>query len=291
MRAFDFYSPVTVVEALELLNQHKDSVAIVAGGTDIVLELNERHIRPAVVVDFKRLKELEYITIEDGVVRIGAMTTHAAIAADERIKKHVKVLWDACRQVGSPQIRNLGTIGGNISTSSVAGDGLAACVALDADVTVKSVRGERTMKLDEFLAGEGFSKRNIMEADEMLTEVSFKLPDERTATGFYKLAKRKSLAISVIGAGMVVSVDENGVCTYARLRAGALGRYPMLFEAFEQHLVGKKLTMETVKAGLPLMGEHVMTVNKGRASAIYKKDAVQGAYEHLFEDAIAELGL
>jgi carbon-monoxide dehydrogenase medium subunit/xanthine dehydrogenase FAD-binding subunit len=147
------------------------------------------------------------------------------------------------------------------------------------------------MKLDEFLAGEGFSKRNIMEADEMLTEVSFKLPDERTATGFYKLAKRKSLAISVIGAGMVVSVDENGVCTYARLRAGALGRYPMPFEAFEQHLVGKKLTMETVKAGLPLMGEHVMNVNKGRASAIYKKDAVQGAYEHLFEDALAELGL
>jgi carbon-monoxide dehydrogenase medium subunit/xanthine dehydrogenase FAD-binding subunit len=125
----------------------------------------------------------------------------------------------------------------------------------------------------------------------MLTEVSFKLPDERTATGFYKLAKRKSLAISVIGAGMVVSVDENGVCTYARLRAGALGRYPMPFEAFEQAIVGKKLTMETVKAALPLMGEHVMNVNKGRASAIYKKDAVQGAYEHLFEDAIAELGL
>ena len=267
MRAFDFLSPVTVVEALELLNQHKDSVAIVAGGTDIVLELNERHIRPAVVMDVKRLKELEYITIEDGIVRIGALTTHAAIAADERIKKHVKVLWEACRQVGSPQIRNLGTIGGNIATSSVAGDGLAACVTLDADVTIKSVRGERTMKLDEFL------------------------PDERTATGFYKLAKRKSLAISVIGAGMVVSVDENGICTYARLRAGALGRYPMPFVAVEEYLVGKKLTMENVKAALPLMGEHVMTVNKGRASAIYKKDAVQGAYEHLFEDAVAELGL
>ena len=291
MRAFDFYSPVTVVEALELLHQHKDSVAIVAGGTDIVLELNERAIKPAVVMDVKRLKELDYITIEDGIVRIGAMTTHASIAADERIKKHAKILWEACRLVGSPQIRNLGTIGGNIATSSVAGDGLAACVTLDADVTVKSVRGERTMKLDEFLAGEGFSKRNIMEADELLTEVSFKLPDERTATGFYKLAKRKSLAISVIGAGMVVSVDENGICTYARLRSGALGRYPMPVEAFEQHLVGKKLTMENVKAGLPLMGEHVMTVNKGRASAIYKKDAVQGAYEHLFEDAIAELGL
>ena len=86
MRAFDFYSPVTVVEALELLNQHKDSVAIVAGGTDIVLELNERKIKPAVVIDVKRLKELDYIKVEDGVVRIGALTSHAAVAANECIK-------------------------------------------------------------------------------------------------------------------------------------------------------------------------------------------------------------
>lgn len=292
MRAFDFYSPVTVVEALELLNQHKDSVAIVAGGTDIVLELNERKIKPAVVMDVKRLKELEYITIEDGIVRIGAMTTHAAIAADERMKKHVKVLWDACRQVGSPQIRNLGTIGGNIATSSVAGDGLAACVALDADVTVKSVRGERTMKLDEFLAGEGFSKRNILAADELLTEVSFKLPCERTATSFYKLAKRKSLAISVIAGCMVASVDENGICTYARMRAGALGRYPMPFPTCEEYLVGKKLTYATMLEVLPIMHDQVLEANKSRPwSVFYKKEGVQGVFKKLFADILSQLGL
>ena len=164
MRPFDFYAPKTVVEALELLDRYKDSVAMIAGGTDLTLELNEWKYQPAVVIDLKKLTELDYIKVEDGIVRIGAMATHAKIAANEIIREKVHVLYDACRQVGSPQIRNLATIGGNICQSSVAGDGLAACVCLDADVTIKSVRGERTIKLDEFLAGEGKERRNILQA-------------------------------------------------------------------------------------------------------------------------------
>ena len=153
MKPFDFYAPTTVDEALALLNQYKDSVAPIAGGTDLTLELNERKASPAVIVDLKKLKELDYIRMEDGKFHIGAMATHAKIAADENIKKYARILHDATRQVGSPQIRNLGTIGGNIAQSSVAGDGLAACVTLNADVTLRSVRGERTMNINDFLAG------------------------------------------------------------------------------------------------------------------------------------------
>ena len=180
------------------MHEHKDSVAPIAGGTDLVLELNERRSAPAVVVDLKQIKELDYIRIEDGMIRIGAMATHGKIAEDPTIKEKVRVLHEATKLVGSPQIRHLGTLGGNIAESSVAGDGLAACVALNADVTLKSVRGERTMSINDFLAGEGAKKRNILDADELLTEISFPVPDTKhTATAFYKLAKRKSLAISV----------------------------------------------------------------------------------------------
>ena len=119
MRPFDFYAPTTVVEALTLLDQYKDSVACIAGGTDLTLELNEWKAQPAVVIDLKKLKELDYIKVEDGVVRIGALTSHAEIAANDIIRENVHILYDACRQVGSPQIRNLGTIGGNICQSSV----------------------------------------------------------------------------------------------------------------------------------------------------------------------------
>ena len=139
-------------------------------------------------------------------------------------------------------IRNLATLGGNICQSSVAGDGLAACVTLNADVTIKSVRGERTININEFLSSPD-RKRNILQPDELMTEVSFPLPDTKhTATAFYKLGKRRALAISVIGGGMVVTVDDNGVCTYCSMRAGAMARYPQRYKSCEEYLVGKKLS-------------------------------------------------
>ena len=165
MRPFDFYAPTTVVEALTLLDRYKDSVACIAGGTDLTLELNEWKTQPAVVIDLKKLKELDYIKVENGVVRIGALTTHAEVAANDIIRENVHILYDACRQVGSPQIRNLATLGGNICQSSVAGDGLAACVTLNADVTIKSVRGERTININEFLSSPD-RKRNILQPDD-----------------------------------------------------------------------------------------------------------------------------
>ena len=249
MKPFDFYAPTTVDEALALLDQYKDSVAPIAGGTDLTLELN--------------------------------------------IKKYARILHDATRQVGSPQIRNLGTIGGNIAQSSVAGDGLAACVTLNADVTLRSVRGERTMNINDFLAGEGKEKRNSLVADELLTEISFPVPDlKHTATAFYKLAKRKSLAISVIAGGLVVSVDDDGICTYASMRAGALGRYPMHFATSEQYLVGKKLTYATMLEVLPIMHDQVLEANKSRPwSVFYKKEGVQGVFKKLFADVLGQLGI
>lgn len=293
MKPFDFYVPTTVDEALALMYEHQDSVSPIAGGTDLTLELNERKATPAAIIDLKHIKELEYIRMEDGKFRIGAMTTHAALAADENIKKYVHVLHDATRQVGSPQIRNLGTIGGNIAQSSVAGDGLAACVTLNADVTLRSVRGERTMNINDFLAGEGKEKRNILAADELLTEVTFPIPDPKhTATAFYKLAKRKSLAISVIAGGMVATVDDNGVCTYASMRAGALGRYPMHFATSEEYLVGKKLSYATMLETLPIMHDQVLEANKARPwSVFYKKEGVQGVFKKLFADILGQLGI
>lgn len=293
MKPFEFYAPATVDETLELLHRYQESVSVVAGGTDLVLELNERKTTPAVVIDLKQLKELDYVRVEDGKFRIGAMATHAELAADETIREKVHILHDATRQVGSPQIRNLGTIGGNIAQSSVAGDGLAACVTLNADVTLRSVRGDRTMNINDFLAGEGAQKRNILAADELLTEITFPVPDPKhTATAFYKLAKRKSLAISVIGGGMVASVDDDGICTYASMRAGAMGRYPMRFATCEQHLVGKKLTYAVMLETLPIMHDQVLEANRARPwSVFYKKESVQGVFKKLFADILGQLGI
>lgn len=292
MKPFEFYAPTTVDEALELMHKYQDNVSALAGGTDLVLEMNERKTTPAVVVDLKQIKDLNYIRIEDGKFKIGPMATHGEVAANEQIKEKVHILYDATRQVGSPQIRNLGTLGGNIAQSSVAGDGLAACVTLNADVTLRSVNGSRTMNINDFLAGEGKQKRNVMAADELLTEISFPVPDPKhTATAFYKLAKRKSLAISVVGGCMVVTVDDHGICTQASMRAGAVGRYPMHFATCEQYLVGKKLTHALLLETLPIMHDQIYEANKTRPSVFYKKESVQGVFRKLFVDILGQLGI
>ena len=174
---------------------------------------------------------------------------------------------------------------------SVAGDGLAACVTLNADVTIKSVRGERTININEFLSSPD-RKRNILQPDELMTEVSFPLPDTKhTATAFYKLGKRRALAISVIGGGMVVTVDDNGVCTYCSMRAGAMARYPQRYKGCEEYLVGKKLSWETMLGCLPIMHDQVYEANKARASVFYKKESIQGVYKHLFADVLRKLNI
>ncbi len=292
MREFDYYESGSLQDILKFLAEHKGEAQIIAGGTDIMIELNERKIAPGVMVNILKLKDLDYIKHENGRIHIGALTSHASIAADPFIKEHAKVLHTACDLVGSPQIRNLGTIGGNLVTSSVAGDGLCALVALQASVVIKSVRGERVMSLDEFFEGEGYDKRNALEADELLTEVFFDVPDERCATAFYKLAKRKALGISVIGGAMVVGTDENGICTKAVLRGGCLGRYPLPFEDAEKHLIGKKLTYPLMLEVLPILHDKVYEINKYRVwSVFYKKESVQGVFKKLIKDIAMQLGL
>ena len=290
MREFDFYASASLDETLKFISEHKDEAQMIAGGTDIMIELNERHISLGVMVDLKKLTELNYIRLENDELHIGALTSHATIAADEFIEKHVKILHTACSQVGSPQIRNLGTIGGNLVSSSVAGDGLCALVTLEASVVLKSVRGVRVMSLPEFFAGEGYDKRNALEADEILVETFFKIPDERTATSFYKLAKRKSLAISVIGGGMLIAVDENGICTRAVMRGGCLGRYPLPFEEAENYLIGHKLTLERMMDTLQILHDKVYEINKARVwSVFYKKEGVKGVFHKLILDVAEQL--
>ncbi|MBP8864936.1 MAG: FAD binding domain-containing protein [Acetobacterium sp.] len=290
MRAFDFFSPQTLTEAKALLNQYGEAASVLAGGTDLVIEINEGHAKPDMVIDIKKLKELEYVRIDGELIRIGALTSFNMICQSPIIKEQVRVLYDAASKVGSPQIRCLGTIGGNLSTASVAGDGVSAMMTLGASVVLESQHGTRVMPLSEFLDGKGVSNRNALQADEIMTEVFFARPDEYTATAFYKLAKRKSLAISVIGAGMLVQVDQAGICTRASLRGGCLARYPLHFKEAEAHLLGKKITMALLNETLPMLHDAVYESAKSRPwSVFYKKESVQGVYRKLFDSILEQL--
>jgi len=288
MKEFSFFSPGTLDEALSLLSQHKDSVSVIAGGTDIVLELNERAHTAQAVVDISKIKDLRYVKVVDGVVRIGVLSTFTDLENDPYIREHVKSLYSACYYVGSPQIRNLGTIGGNVANASVAGDTPTALISLDATVVLRSAAGKREMKITDFYSGAG---KTQLEKDELLTEIYFDAPTENMATAYTKLGKRKALVIVVIGLAVLLERDCNNICSKAQVVIGAVARYPKRLPSIEHYLVGKPITKETFEGCRDMFSQIVYDMIPTRASVGYKKESVKGVANKTFNSILKDFSL
>ena len=287
MQEFQFLTPKSRHEACIMLNETRGRHCMVAGGTDAVLMMNSGKVSAEYVINLKGLKELDYILVDEKQVHIGALTTFSVIAGNTYMEKNVKVLYEACRHIGSPQIRNAATIGGNLVNGSVAGDGIAACLTLDAVVVLECIRGIRRLPLRQFYDEE--KGRCIIADDELLTEVCFKKPGEGTVSGFFKLGKRNSLAIVDIGAGVLAEADDENNCTHIRLIGGALARFPLQFTEAEQYMLGRKLTRENLMGCMEYLHDAVYESIKSRPDEVYyKKESVKGAFEMMFEEIIRQ---
>jgi CO/xanthine dehydrogenase FAD-binding subunit len=193
----DFHQPSTLDEALALKAEHPDAVPI-AGGTDVMVELNFDVRRPPALLDLGRIAELAEWRREDGHVRLGAAVPYARIVGE--LGDVLPGLAMASRTVGSPQIRNRGTVGGNLGSASPAGDAHPPLLATGADVEVRSVRGTRTVPVLEFFTG---PKRSVLEPDELITAVT--VPARRGPQQFAKVGTRNAMVIAVCS--FAVSLD------------------------------------------------------------------------------------
>jgi CO/xanthine dehydrogenase FAD-binding subunit len=195
----DVLLPRSLGEALDLLAEHPGTVPI-AGGTDVMVEINMDHARPETLVDLTRLSELSELRREDGVVFLGAGVTYARIM---RELPEATALVQASRSVGSPQIRNRGTVGGNLGTASPAGDALPVLATLDAEIVLSSAaRGERSLGWDTFLTG---VKQNALEPDELILGARWRVP--RGPGSFSKIGTRNAMVIAV--ASLCLQLDED----------------------------------------------------------------------------------
>ena len=202
--------PRTLVDALAMKAEHPEAVPI-AGGTDLMVELNFDRRRPDRLLDLSRLQELRGWRRLDGRIVVGAGTTYASLLADP---VPCLPLAQASRTVGSPQIRNRGTIGGNVGTASPAGDALPVLAAYDAEVVLNSAAGGRTLPWSQFLTG---PKRNAMRADELIVEVRW--PATRGPSSFSKVGARNAMAIAVASLCLILDEDRRS----ARVALGSVG--------------------------------------------------------------------
>ena len=263
MSVEQFFNAKSIEQVVDLLDQYKEDAKIIAGGTDLVIALNNKKITPSVLIDISKIEDLRKIEEYNGNIVIGAAVHFTQLMDYIEDNKSLKGLHDSARSIGSPQIRNKATVGGNIGHSSPAADSIPPLIALGASLNLISINGERKVLLEDYSAKKedaGLKVGELMK-NEFLT--------------FSKLGLRKALAISRITTSAVIQLNEEKNIIKCVMCSGSIGRYPMREIEVEHYLLGKTLNEETIEAAVEVLKDSMDIRLEGRSSLTYKRIAVE----------------
>ncbi len=267
-----YFTVSTTAEALELLAQYRERARIIAGGTDLIIEL-DREIRTGVevLIDITRVPGLDGITLHGDEISLGALVTHNQVVDHPLMIERALPLAQACWEVGAPQIRNRATVAGNVITGSPANDTISPLMALGAQVKLASLEGERTVPLRDFYTG---VRRTIMRPDELLTAITFPALAQNERGVFFKLGLRRAQAISVVNAAVILEMDGETV-TKAAITLGSVA--PTIVHALvaEHSLVGRPLTLDAIREAARLAAAAVDPITDVRGTADYRREMVR----------------
>ncbi len=282
-----FITATSVEEVLELLAQHgKDArtpalaggARVINGGTDLLIEIERKVRTPSVVIDVSRIKGLDEIRFADGTFHLGAGVTHNQVVGNKLLIERAYPLARACWEVGAPQIRNRGTVAGNLITASPANDTITPLWAMGAWVTLKSkARGEREVALDEFMRG---VRHTDLEPDEMLTEISFPALKENEFGTFIKLGLRRAQAISVVNVTVVLGLkskigNRKSEIESTWITLGSVAPTIVAAEEAQRFLVGETLDDHVIEEAARLAMSAARPIDDIRGTAEYRREMVR----------------
>lgn len=266
MRQYQYKRPKQYTEAIALMEENP-AYYLLAGGTDLLVRMKLGRVSPGLFIDVSDLPELKAITVEAGKITIGAAVTHSEICRSSVIAQYAPVLAVAAASVGSPQIRNRGTVGGNVGNASPAGDTIPVLLAYDAVVKVVGTAGSREVPLKEFFTGPG---RTVLQPGELMTGFSFAGQTPAQAGAFEKLGKRKALSISVVNAAVMVEL-QGRIISRARIAMGAVAATPIRIAAAEGVLSGREFSDEVIARAAQMVSDTVNPIDDVRSEAAYRK--------------------
>ncbi|MCP4766927.1 MAG: xanthine dehydrogenase family protein subunit M [Gammaproteobacteria bacterium] len=262
---FDLSQPQSLADALQALAGNGDTRPL-AGATNLVPDLRGKRETCRDFVSLEALDELRYIKRDGDRVTLGARTTMADILDDRGIKTDAPALYAAAEIFAGSMVRTAATIGGNICCGSPSADTVPALLTVDAEITLSSASGERTVSLDNFYTD---YKKSVMRSDELLTSVSWNVPSQNSANLFYKLARRKGDAITVTGVAVMITAGD-GVCSSARIALGSVAPTVFRASAAENLLAGKALDEGIIEQAASAAADQCAPIDDIRASADYR---------------------
>jgi carbon-monoxide dehydrogenase medium subunit len=275
-----YYTANSIENALQILSKNPSSTTIIAGGTDLILEIkNGKHPHLTSLIDITRIPNLDRISLDDqNNLHIGPLVTHNQALSSPLIQKHAFPLAQASWQVGAPQIRNCGTIAGNLLTASPANDTIPPLIALNAAIVLTSLDGTRTIPLKEFYLG---VRRTYRHPDEILTDIIIPALDPQIhKSGFLKFGLRNAQAIAIVNLAAVLEI-KNNIITEASLTLGSVAPIIISATKAETFLIGRSLTPQNIQHAAHLAQQAANPISDIRASASYRKHLIAVLTERL----------
>ena len=270
-----YQKPKNVAEALALLAQAAGRGRVISGGTDLILQLRQRELAADLLVDVTGIDDLTGIKEKDGWILIGATATHAEVARSSLIRQEARALAEGCAHVGAPQIRNVATLMGNVISAQPAADGAVPLAALEAEIRVVSQTGERWIPMEEAYLGVG---RSAIDAScEVATEIRFRKPGIDAQTRFFRVSKRKALALPVLNGAVLLLLDPSSKrIRRARIALGPVAAKPFRARRTEAYLESGEVSPGLIEEAARIAAEEANPrTSLLRGSAPYRKDMVR----------------
>lgn len=283
---YAYHRPISLEEALRLLDEHAGNVLPIAGGTDAIPNMKHRLLTPAHLVSLKGLPELRGIEVREGELRIGAAETLATVSRHPLVLEHAPALARAAGLVAGPQLRNMGTIGGNLVQADPAEDPPSTLLALNASVKLQSKNGERIVPLSEFFQD---YYETAIEPGEILTEIQVPALPAGAGTAHYKFLPRSRDDYATVGIAVVLTLDADKKVQDIRIGMNSVGPTPMRATRAEQILTGQQLTDEVLNEAAQAASEDVDPISDIRGSSDYKREMVKVWVRRTVRQAAAAL--
>lgn len=284
-RPTEYLRPRDIAEAIKPLTEHWEKARLIAGGTDVLVEKDPQI---EVLIDVTGLG-LDYIESDDQGVRIGAATTFADIKASPALgKSPYNVLAQAAHQMGTPQIRNVATIGGNICSAVPSADSAPPLLALDASLIISGPMGERAMDIASFFLD---ARRNALEKGELLTEVQLPVFPARTEAVFTKKGRVAAADLAVVNAAVRLTMTADGICQEVRIALGAVAPTPVRAKEAEAVLQGKEPQDELLRRVAEQASQEIKPISDIRGSAEYRETLSRVLVERALKEVVARLSV
>jgi aerobic carbon-monoxide dehydrogenase medium subunit len=274
LKKFQYLAPKTLDEAVSLHRSHDDGAMYIAGGTDVMVKAKSGKIAPRYLISLGNIKgeDQPQVNPATGELHISAFTTHRTLETSSMIKAQYPIINDAVQHIGSLQIRNVATIGGNLVNAVPSADGAIPLIALDARVTIYGTTGERSVDLIHFFEGPG---QTVLAPEEILTEIIIPKQEARTGSAYQKFGRRAAMELPLIGVGVLLSLEEgSNRCVKARICLGVAAPTPLRTLSAERYLVGKEITPEILDEAGKLAAEESRVRDSIRGLAWYRREMV-----------------